>query len=125
MLITRSAGNVVLTIDEEPALDRYLRIHGAPADLADDADAFARFAATHPIGISRRSGDEIRVISSADPADRSITSIGGIPQGVVAHAMPRAHRRSPNSAAHRSRPWRSIVSLGAESWGSGVTLAIG
>jgi len=87
MLITRSAGNVVLTIDEEPALDRYLRIHGAPADLAEDPEAFARFAATHPIGISRRSGEEIRFISSADPAERSITSVGGVPHGAVAHAM--------------------------------------
>ena len=87
VLITKSVGNVVHEIDEEPALDRYLRLHGAPADLADDAEAFTRFAATHPVGISRRSHQEVRFISSADPIARTITSIAGVPQGVVAYAM--------------------------------------
>lgn len=87
VLITRAEGNVVFAIDEEPALDRYLRLHGAPADLAEDPEAFTRFAATHPIGISRRNGEEVRFISSADPVERSITSIAGVPQGVVAYAM--------------------------------------
>jgi len=87
VLITKSMGNVIHSIDEEPALDRYLRLHSAPRDLADDADAFTRFAATHPIGISRRSGDEVRFISGADPVARTVTSIAGVPQGAVAHAM--------------------------------------
>lgn len=87
MRITRAAGDVVLAIDEEPALDRYLRLHGAPADLAEDPEAFARFAANHPIGISRRSGQEIRVISGADPLGRSLTSAASVPEGAVAHAM--------------------------------------
>lgn len=87
ILISRSVGNVVYTIDDEPALDRYLRLHGAPADLADDPEAFTRFAATHPIGISRRSGEEVRFVSSADPVARTVTSIAGVPQGVVAFAM--------------------------------------
>ncbi|GJM36736.1 MAG: histidine kinase [Acidimicrobiales bacterium] len=87
VLITKSVGNVIYEIDEEPALDRYLRLHGAPVDLADDADAFTQFAATHPIGISRRSRQEVRFISSADPEMRTITSIAGVPQGVIAYAM--------------------------------------
>lgn len=87
VLITKSIGNVVFEIDEEPALDRYLRLHNAPADLADDPEAFTLFAATHPIGISRRSREEVRFISSADPVARTITSIAGVPQGVIAYAM--------------------------------------
>jgi len=87
VLITKSIGNVIHTIDEEPALDRYLRLYGAPADLADDPGAFTQFASTHPIGISRRSGEEARFISSADPIARTVTSIAGVPQGVVAYAL--------------------------------------
>jgi len=87
VLVTKSIGNVVHEIDDEPALDRYLRLHGAPPDLANDAEAFTRFAATHPIGIARRSSKEVRFISSADPSARTITSIAAVPQGVVAYAM--------------------------------------
>lgn len=87
VLITRSDGNVVHTIDEEPALDRYLRLHGAPAELAEDPEAFTLWAATHPIGIHRRSREEVRFISGADPETRSITSIAGIPEGGLAWAM--------------------------------------
>lgn len=87
VLITKSIGNVIHEIDEEPALDRYLRLHGAPVDLANDPDAFTHFAATHPIGISRRSREEVRFISAADPEARTITSIAGVPQGVIAYAM--------------------------------------
>ncbi|MEM8708161.1 MAG: FIST N-terminal domain-containing protein [Actinomycetota bacterium] len=87
VLITRSDGNVVYTIDEEPALDRYLRLHGAPAELAEDPEAFTHWAATHPIGIHRRSREEVRFINGADPVTRSITSIAGIPEGGLAWAM--------------------------------------
>lgn len=87
VLITKSVGNVIHEIDEEPALDRYLRLHGAPADLADDHEAFTNFAATHPIGISRRSREEVRFISGADPVARTVTSIAGVPQGAIAYAM--------------------------------------
>ncbi|MEM7141116.1 MAG: FIST N-terminal domain-containing protein [Actinomycetota bacterium] len=87
VLITKSVGNVIHEIDEEPALDRYLRLHGAPATLADDQEAFTSFAATHPIGISRRSREEVRFISGADPITRTVTSIAGVPQGVIAYAM--------------------------------------
>lgn len=87
VLITHSEGNVVFTIDEEPALDRYLRLHRAPPTLADDPDAFTQWAATHPIGIHRRSREEVRFISGADPRDRSVTSIAGLPEGALAWAM--------------------------------------
>ncbi len=87
VLVTKAIGNVIHEIDDEPALDRYLRLHDAPADLADNAEMFTTFAATHPIGISRRSTEEVRFISSADPVARTITSIAGVPQGVVAYAM--------------------------------------
>ena len=87
VLITRSTGNVVHSIDEEPALDRYLRLHGAPAELAEDPEAFTHWAATHPIGLHRRNREEVRFISGCDPVDRSITSIAGLPEGALAWAM--------------------------------------
>ncbi len=87
VLITGSTGNVVHTIDAEPALDRYLRLHGAPANLADIPDEFTRFAATHPLGIVRRSGTQVRFIATADPQARTISSIAEIPTGATAWAM--------------------------------------
>jgi hypothetical protein len=87
VLITESSGNVVHTIDTEPALDRYLRLHGAPADLADSPEDFTRFAATHPLGIVRRSGTHVRFISTADPVARTISSIAEVPTGATAWAM--------------------------------------
>lgn len=87
VLITSSQGNTVYTIDEQPALDRYLQLHGAPPDLAHDQEAFTRFAATHPLGVVRRSGNEVRFIFAADSELRTITSIAAVPNGSMAWAM--------------------------------------
>lgn len=87
VLITRSDGTVIHEIDDERALDRYLRLHGAPADLADDAHAFSRFAATHPIGLSRPNRVEMRAVSGANPQQGTISMVAGVPQGAIAYAM--------------------------------------
>ena len=87
MLITKSVGNRVLTIDDQPALDAYLARLDAPREAGEDAAAFTRFALTHPLGLSRRSGEEVRFIAEADLGDRSIGCIASVPQGALAWLM--------------------------------------
>jgi hypothetical protein len=86
ILVTGSVGTTVLTLDDEPALDVYLRRLGVSSDCVDPA-AFARFAMTHPLGLSKRSGEEVRFIAGADFAGRSLQCIAQVPQGGLAWIM--------------------------------------
>jgi hypothetical protein len=81
MLVTRSEGNRVHELDDAPALDVYLRRLQAPPAAWEDPQAFTLFAMTHPLGLSRRSGEEVRFVAGADFADRSIQCIAQVPQG--------------------------------------------
>jgi len=87
MLVTSSQGTRVLSIDDEPALDVYLRRLNAPEHVRTDPAAFTEFAMTHPIGMSRRSGEEVRFIAGADFVERSIQCIAQVPQGGVVWIM--------------------------------------
>jgi hypothetical protein len=86
ILVTSSVGTNVLTLDDEPALDVYLRRNGASPEIADPA-AFARFAMTHPLGVSKRSGEEVRFIAGADFVERSLQCVAQVPQGGIAWVM--------------------------------------
>jgi hypothetical protein len=88
MLVTKSSNNRVYTINERPALDVYLEHLDAPEDARSDPDAFTRFALTHPLGLSRRSGEEhVRFIGEADFTERSLGLIAEVPQGALAWIM--------------------------------------
>ena len=87
MVVTASDGNRVLTLDDHPALDAYLNRLQPPAEVQSDADAFTRFAMTHPLGLTRRSGDEVRFVAGADFAERSLNCIAALPQGSLAWIM--------------------------------------
>ena len=87
ILVTGSEGTTVHTLEDEPALDVYLRRLGAPAEATANAEAFARFAMTHPLGVSRRSGEEVRFIAGADFEARSLQCIAHVPQGGLAWIM--------------------------------------
>lgn len=87
MLVTASQDNRVLTINDEPALDVYLRRLSAPAAVCNDSAAFTRFALTHPLGVSRRSGTEVRFVAGADFAERSLSCVAQVPQGGLAWLM--------------------------------------
>jgi hypothetical protein len=88
MLVTESADNSVRTLDDQPALDVYLDRLGVPADARSDEGAFTRFSLTHPVGMSRRSGEEqIRFIGGADFAERSLSTIAAVPQGALVWLM--------------------------------------
>ncbi|HEX9529537.1 MAG TPA: FIST N-terminal domain-containing protein [Acidimicrobiales bacterium] len=87
MVVTGSCDNRVVSLDEQPALDAYFERLDAPEDVRHDAEAFTRYAMTHPLGLSRRSGDEVRFVAGANFADRSINCIAAVPQGSLAWIM--------------------------------------
>jgi len=87
MLVTASNGNVVEALDDRPALDVYLERLDAPVEVREHADAFTRFALTHPLGVTRRRGAEVRFVAEADFATRSLSCIANVPQGGLAWIM--------------------------------------
>lgn len=88
MLVTSSTDNRVDRLDDQPALDVYLDSLDAPAEARSDAASFTRFALTHPLGLSRRTGEEqVRFVAEADFETRSLGCIAEVPQGGLAWFM--------------------------------------
>lgn len=87
MLVTGSDSSRVYTLDDRPALDVYLQRLDAPPEAARDSAVFTRFALTHPLGLSRRSGEEVRFVAEADFEERSLVCIAEVPQGGLAWFM--------------------------------------
>jgi len=81
MLVTSSLGNRVHRLDDRPALDVYLERLEAPESARIDPAAFTRFATTHPLGLERRGGEEVRFVGEADFEDRSLGCSADVPQG--------------------------------------------
>ena len=75
MVVTRSDKARVYTLDNEPALDQYLRRLDAPPDVYHDPTAFSAWAMTRPLGVQRRSGVAAKNI--ARDVDFEGRSIGG------------------------------------------------
>lgn len=87
MLVTAADDNRVYTLNDEPAFEAYKRLLDMPEDARDGGEAFWMFAATHPLGISRRSGEEVRVVGRADPSDGSVETWSHVPEGGMAWLM--------------------------------------
>jgi len=88
MIVTGSRDNRVLLLDDEPALDVYLRRLEAPPEAFGDSSSFTRFALTHPLGLDRRTGEEqVRFIAEADFGERSLVCIAEVPQGGITWLM--------------------------------------
>jgi hypothetical protein len=88
MIVTRSVNGDVLTLDDQPALAAYLRRLDAPAAAYEDPIAFERFSQTRPIGIRRRSGEEVRNVSSREHFHEGwLRSSGDVPEGGVIWLM--------------------------------------
>ncbi len=89
VLVTRSAGNRVIEINDEPALDRYLDHFDAPEGPRTNPDEFARWARVHPLGLARRRTGEqpVRCVGEADFVQRSLLCTAEIPQGGLAWFM--------------------------------------
>jgi hypothetical protein len=87
MLVTSSHANRVHTLDDRPALDVYLEHLGAD-DTCSDEESLTRLALTHPLGLSRPSGEEeVRFIGGGDFDARSLSCIAEVPQGGLVWIM--------------------------------------
>ena len=88
MVVTSCGGGRVFTLDDEPAMDVYLRRLGAPQETYRDAAAFSQFALSRPVGVARRSGEELRNLSTeVDIEGRSLGGGGDIPLGGLTWLM--------------------------------------
>lgn len=82
LVVTHSEQGLVKTLNDQPALPMYLSTLGAPAEAYEDPLAFARFARTRPIGVSRRAGEDLRDVSSVDYLGEGwLYSSAEIPEG--------------------------------------------
>ena len=88
MLVTRSGGNRVYTLDDRPALDVYLEHLGVAEPGRLSEEGLTRLALTHPLGLSRYGGEEqVRFIGGADFAERSLSCIAEVPQAALVWIM--------------------------------------
>jgi hypothetical protein len=88
VVVTCSSHNRVYTLNDRPAVDVYFEHLDPPATARSDAPAFTRFALTHPLGLSGRSGeDHVRFVGEANFEDRSLGFIAEVPQGALAWFM--------------------------------------
>lgn len=88
MVVTAVENGRVTTLDDQPALDEFLRRVEAPAQAYTDPMAFKPFALTRPIGVERRSGPEVRNLATeVDMVGRTIGGGGHIPQGALTWIM--------------------------------------
>jgi hypothetical protein len=88
MLVTSSRSNRVYTLDDQPALDAYLKHLGVTEPAQPDQEGLARLALTHPFGLSRSNGeDQVRFIGGGDFAERSLSCMAEIPQGALVWIM--------------------------------------
>lgn len=87
MTISSSSGGRIYELDGEPAFDVFLSRCGSPSlDLADKR-ALGSWFHQHPFGMSRRSGEDIRVLHDIDPQDGTLTCLADVQQGALAWLM--------------------------------------
>lgn len=89
MIITSSRGGRIFELDDEPALDVLLRRNDLAGQRA--ADLFHGADALQALGLSRRNGEDIRVIHDGDDVDRSILGMSDVPQGALCWLMEADH----------------------------------
>ncbi|MBK7625458.1 MAG: FIST C-terminal domain-containing protein [Kineosporiaceae bacterium] len=87
LVVTGSSGPTVHTLDDEPALDAYLRAINAPAEVRESPAAFTRFALHHPLGIPGRGHDLVRFVTGADFETRCLNLVAPVPQGGLTWIM--------------------------------------
>jgi hypothetical protein len=87
MLVTSSEVGEVFLLDDEPALDVYLRRIGADRTILDDPVKFRETVFQNPLGMSRRSGEDIRVVHAVNADTGSLLCLADVPQGALVWTM--------------------------------------
>ncbi|MBU1821573.1 MAG: FIST C-terminal domain-containing protein [Bacteroidetes bacterium] len=80
--VTHSEGNVVYTIDDEPALDLIIRYMGVSKDIDTYKEVIVNIGSEFPMQIQRE--DSVPILRAplyANQSDRSLVCAGSVPQG--------------------------------------------
>jgi len=95
MVVTSSSGGKVRLLDDEPAAQVYWsRVAPDAMPLADvaalrerDLTTFREILVRNPLGLSRRTGEDLRVVHDIDLDDGSLLCLADVPEGALAWAM--------------------------------------
>jgi hypothetical protein len=87
MIVTRSEKGRLYELDGAPALDVFLERTGIDRAVLGSAEAFQAAAFANPLGLSRRTDEDIRIAHSWDPDDGSLLFLADTPQGALAWVM--------------------------------------
>lgn len=80
--ITRSEGNVVYTIDDQPALDVIVKYMGVNKNLDEMKDVIVNIGSEFPMQLQRENSQPVlRAPLFANKKDRSMVCAGSVPQG--------------------------------------------
>lgn len=80
--ITKSEGNIVYTIDDEPAVDVFVKFFQFPESVYDRSEIIAMNFAQYPLQMKKENGNTVlRAPMMADVENRSMIFAGGIPEG--------------------------------------------
>lgn len=80
--ITKSAGNVVYTIDDEPAVDVFVKYFQFTESVDNTAEIIAQNFAQYPLQLKKENGNIVlRAPLMVDIESRALIFAGGIPQG--------------------------------------------
>ena len=80
--ITKSEGNILYSIDNEPALDVFVKFFQFTENLHDRAEVIAMNFAQYPLQMQKKNGNTVlRSPLMVNMEDRSLIFAGGIPEG--------------------------------------------
>ncbi len=80
--ITKSAGNIVYTIDDEPAVDVFVKYFQFTESVDNTAEIIAANFAQYPLQLKKENGNTVlRAPLMVDIESRALIFAGGIPQG--------------------------------------------
>jgi hypothetical protein len=83
--ITKSKGNIVYSIDNEPALDFFIKYYNLEVDMKNKSDVIQKIGVKYPLQIIRESGKRVlRAALYANPEDNSIIFAGRVPEDAKA-----------------------------------------
>ena len=84
MIVSRSQGAHIFRLDDRPALDVLLRRN----HFEGTAEEFFRDGRQlQPLGLSRRNGEDMRVLHAGDDDERSVWGTADVPQGALVWLM--------------------------------------
>ena len=80
--ITKSTGNIVYTIDDEPAVDVFVKFFQFTESVDNTAEIIAQNFAQYPLQLKKENGNTVlRAPLMVDIESRALIFAGGIPQG--------------------------------------------